>query len=173
MATYTILNGGAGPQFNGPHAAPFMINIDNPGLIAGTHPWKLANTSNVETNIASTGWAAADIFEAFEVLAGFVLKMVGARVTTAEGGAATLDIGNDSATETHLLGAAAAGFMGTCDLNTAGTQITLVTDTDLGGDTTEGVVFITDGTIDITWNTAATAVCVLDVWAEGYSAWNA
>lgn len=168
MATYTFLNGGVGMQNHLPGEAPFRANIDIPKLIAGTGPMKTANTSNVATALASTGFAAADILQVFEVPAGFLLRIVGARVTTAEGGACTADIGNASATQTHLLAAAAVGYMGTFDLNTVGTQITLVTDTHLGGDTYEGVVFITNGTIDVTFVTAATAVAIFDVWACGW-----
>ena len=171
MATYTILDGGKGPQYNGPHAAPFQANIDCAALAANTHDWKLANTSNVAAPLASTGWAASDVLQIFEVPSGFCLRLVGARVTTVEGGAATADIGNASATQTHILAAAAVGYMGTFDLNSAVTQITLLTDSHLGSSQYEAVMFITDGTIDITWVTAATAVCVLDVFAFGVTCW--
>jgi len=157
---------------NTPHMAPYMCNIDIPKLIAGTAQNKLANTSNVETALASTGFAAADILQVFEVLAGFCLTpLVGAIVTTAEGGACTADIGNASATQTHRLAADAVGYMGTFDLNSTTAQITLIADTHLGGSTYQGVVFITNGTIDITFVTAATAVAIFDVWALGYQCW--
>ena len=168
MATYTWFNGGISMQHHLPGEAPFMANIDVPKLIAGTGPMKTANTSNVLTAPAATGFAAADVLQVFEVLAGFVVTpLVGAWVTTVEGGAATADIGNASATQTHRLAADAVGLMGTFDLNTLTAQISLVADTHLGFNTYQGVVFITNGTIDITFVTAATAVAIFDVWAMG------
>uniref|UniRef100_A0A6M3IEB9 Putative structural protein n=1 Tax=viral metagenome TaxID=1070528 RepID=A0A6M3IEB9_9ZZZZ len=168
MATYQFYKRGASIPHHNPGDAPFKANIDIPDIIANGG---LANTSDVATALASTGFAANDVLRVFEPPAGFLLRTVGVRVTTVEGGAATLDIGNASATQTHLLAAAAVGYMGTCDLNTAGTQITLVADTHLGGDTYEGVVFVTDGTIDITFNTAATAAAIFDVFACGWQCW--
>lgn len=169
MATYRFKDRGAGMPYQAPGDAPFKKNINVPALIADAQ--SLENTSGVVTALASTGFAAADILQTFRVPAGFFLVSVGARVTTAEGGAATADIGNASATQTHLLAAAAVGYMGTFDLNSAVTQITLVGDTHIGYDNYPGVVFVTDGTIDITFNTAATAVVVFDVWAVGWKCW--
>lgn len=171
MATYQYYREGASMPMHRAGEAPFRRNISCSGLAAAGINGGLANTSDERIALPSTGFASADVLRTFSVPAGFALRMVGARVTTAEGGAATADIGNASATQTHLLGAAAAGFMGTFDLNSAATQITLVTDTDLGGDTVEACVFITDGTIDITFNTAATAVAVFDVFALGFKCW--
>jgi hypothetical protein len=126
------------------------------------------DTSGDALTIPSTGFAASDILEVFQVPAGFHLICVGARVTTAEGGACTADIGNVSATQTNELAAGADDYMGTFNLNSETTQITLVGDTDIGANTTHGVVFITDGSIDVTFATAATAVAVFDIWAMGF-----
>ena len=93
---------------------------------------------------------------------------MGVRVTTAEGGACTADIGNASATQTHLLAVDADGYMGTIDLNSAVAQVCLVADAHLGVDNNMGVLFVTAGTIDFTFVTAATAVAVFDVWAAGF-----
>jgi len=170
MATWTWYGGGKGPQYTQPHACAFQANIDVPTLISDGTNAGLADTSNNQTALASTGFAAADIFQVFEVPAGFVLRMVGVRVTTVEGAAATGDIGNASATQTHRLSAAADGYMGTLNFNTATTQITLIADTHLGGSTYEAVVFITDGTIDLTINTAIDT-CIFDIFAHGFTAW--
>jgi hypothetical protein len=168
MTTYQFFREGAAVMYTEPHKAPFARNINIPNLIANGVNAGLADTSDVRAALPAAGFGAADVLRTFSVPAGFLLTMVGARVTTLEGGACTADIGNASATQTHLLAAAAAGYMGTFDLNSATTQITLVTDTHLGKDTYEGVMFITDGTIDITFVTAATAVAVFDVWAVGW-----
>lgn len=168
MTTYQFKNRGNAMPYHPPHSAPFMKNINIPDLVTNGG---LANTSDVAVTLPSTGFASNDVLRTFDVPAGFLLRSVGCRVTTAEGAACTADIGNASATQTHLLGAAAAGFMGTMNLNSTATQITLVTDTDIGGDTTEGAVFITDGTIDITFGSADTETAVFDVWAVGWKCW--
>lgn len=168
MATYTIRNGGNGPMWGEPHRAAYSTIVDMPALIAGTHEWELANTSNVVQTVSEL--AAADIVQMFEVPAGFALRMVGVRVSTAEGGAATGDIGNASATQTHQLSADADGFMGTLDFNTTTTQITLIADAHLGGSTYEAVMFVTDGTIDLTINTAIDAA-IFNIFAHGVRCW--
>jgi len=159
MTTFAYRNRGHGMPYAAPHDAPFMAHIDIPDMIAN---------QPLDSTIPAAGFGAADVLKIFEVPAGFLLKHVGVRVTTAEGGACTADIGNVSATETHLLGTAPVGFMGTINLNSTVTQTVLVADSDLGGDNTEGVVFITTGTIEFTFVTAATAVAVFDVWAAGW-----
>lgn len=159
MSIFYYKNRGHGMPYAAPHDAAFMLHIDIPDMIAN-QPFT--------ATLPSTGFAAADVLHIFDVPAGFLLRTVGVRVTTAEGGACTADLGNVSATETHLLGTAPVGFMGTIDLNSEVTQTTLVADTDIGGNTTEGAVFVTDGTIELTFVTAATAVAVFDVWACGW-----
>lgn len=173
MATYCYTNESYGIPERGPHRAAFMRHISIPDLISG-QPLALSSAPTVTTTFPSTGFASADILQVFKVPAGFCLRHVGVRVSTVEGGAATMDIGCSSATQTHLLAADADGFCNTAsaiDLNTAASQITLVADGQLGPDTYTGVLYITNGTIDITFNTAATAVAVFDVWAHGYMAW--
>ena len=159
MTTFAYANRGPGMPYGAPHDVPFKININIPDMIAN---------QPLDGTLPATGFAANDVLQVFEVPAGFLLTHVGVRVTTAEGGACTADIGNASATQTHLLAAAAVGYMGTIDLNSAVTQTVLVADTHLGVDNYMGVVFVTDGTIDLTFITAATAVAVFDVWAAGF-----
>jgi hypothetical protein len=96
---------------------------------------------------------------------------VGVRVTTAEGATCTADIGNASATQTHLLSADAVGMMGTCDLNSAVAQVVLVSDADLGCDNNMGVLFVTDGTIDMDFGHSNTETAIFDVWAVGFKVW--
>jgi hypothetical protein len=153
--------------------AQLKKNVNIPNLIANGG---LENDSGVATSLPSTGFAAADILRVFSVPAGFWLHAVGVRVTTKEGVACTADIGCTSATQTHLLTADADGFMGTLDLNDDKTQIVLVADAQLGVNTgagtgNMGVVYITDGTIDLTFETADTNVAVFDVFAIGWRCW--
>ena len=167
MATLKFYKDSYSPGvYQPPGFAPFRRNIDLPALVAAS-PAPLASTSDVRTALASTGFAAADILQVFQVSLGFCLRMVGVRVTTVEGATCTADIGNCSATQTHRLAANPDGFMGTCDLNSATTQITLITDEDLGGSTYEGVVFVTNGSIDVTFGHASTETAIFDVFAMG------
>lgn len=159
MTTFAFKSRGHGMPYGAPHDAPFMAHIDIPDMIAN---------QPLDSTLPATGFGASDVLQIFEVPLGFLLKHVGVRVTTPEGGACTADIGNASATQTHLLAIDADGYMGTIDLNSAVTQTVLVADAQLGGDVNEGVVFVTNGTIDFTFITAATAVAVFDVWAAGW-----
>lgn len=159
MTTYAFKNRGVGMPYGAPHDVAFKTNINITEMIAN---------QPLDAVLPASGFGAADVLQIFEVPAGFLLTHVGVRVTTAEGGACTADIGNASATQTHLLAADAVGYMGTIDLNSEVTQTVLVTDTHLGADNYMGVVFVTDGTIDLTFVTAATAVAVFDVWAAGF-----
>ena len=104
MTTFAYKNRGHGMPYAAPHDAAIMAHIDIPDMIA---------KQPLDSDIPSTGFAANDVLQVFEVPAGFLLKHVGTRVTTAEGGVATAMIGNASATETHLLGRAPVGLMGT------------------------------------------------------------
>ena len=160
MTTYAFASRGHGVPYRGPHDAPYMIHIDIPDMIAN---------QPLDSVLPSTGFAASDILQIFEVPAGFLLTQVGVRVTTAEGAACTADIGQASITQTHVLGASdAVGYMGTCDLNSAVTQVTLVADTNLGFVNYQGVVYITDGTIDMVFGHALTGAAIFDVWAVGW-----
>ena len=164
MTTYAFKNRGHGMPYVPPGDAPFKATINIPDLIANGG----LEVAGVATALPSTGFAASDVLQVFEVPAGFLLMHVGVRVKTAEGAACTADIGNASATQTHLLAVDADGYMGTIDLNSAVTQTVLVTDAHLGADAYMGVVFVTDGTIDITFGSADTDTAVFDVWAAGF-----
>ena len=159
MSTFAYANRGHGMPYKAPGDVAFKININIPDMIAN---------QPLDETLPSTGFAANDVLQIFEVPAGFLLTHVGVRVTTAEGGACTADIGNASAAQTHLLAADANGYMDTIDLNAVATATVLVADAHLGVDNYMGIVFVTAGTIDLTFITAATAVAVFDVWAAGF-----
>jgi len=173
MATFAFKKRGYTMPYHVHTDAAFKATIDLPALILNGG---LVNSSGVDTSLPATGFAANDILQVFSVPAGFWLHAVGVRVKTVEGAACTLDIGNVSATQTHVLGANADGYQGTCNLNALGTQIALVADDGLGRNTgaglgLAGVVFVTDGTIDITFNSADTNAAIFDVWAIGWKCW--
>jgi hypothetical protein len=154
--------------YQAPGYAPFMKHVDIPSLVANGG---LENTSGVAQTLPSTGFAASDVLQLFRVPAGFWLMGVGVRPTTAEGAACTADIGNASATQTHLLEIDADGYMGTIDLNGTVVQICLVGDAHLGFDNNMAVLFVTDGTIDMTFGSADTETCIFDTWAIGFKVW--
>lgn len=164
MATWRFKDQGVGMRYGAPGDVAFAKNINLPNLVTYGG---LADTNNVTQTLPSTGFDAAAVLQVFDVPAGFLLRHVGVRVTTAEGGACTADIGNASATQTHLLAASAVGYMGTIDLNSAVAQTVLVADLHLGADNYMGVLFVTDGTIDLTFVSADTETAVFDIWAHG------
>ena len=161
MTTFAFKNRGVGMPYGAPHDVAFKAHIDIPAMIAN---------QPLDSTIPAAGFGVGDVLQGFEVPAGFLLKHVGVRVTVAEGGACTALMGNASATQTHLLTADPDGYMATTTINlNALTTVTVaVASVQLGGNTTEGVVFITNGTIDVYFETNLTAVAVFDVWATGW-----
>jgi len=167
MATYCYKGRGAAIAFEPSGFCVLRKRIDVPALIASPSILALASAPTVGLGVFS-GFVQNDILEVFEVPAGFNLTNIGVKVVTAEGAVAAGDLGCNSATQTHLLALDADGFMGTLDLNSAVTQVGLVGDAQLGVDNNQGVVYITDGSIDLTMSTDDTyAAFVADVWAVG------
>lgn len=161
-----------GKGYSIPHGfhgfAQFKANINIPDLIENGG---LVNTSGVDVALPATGFAAADILQVFSVPAGFWVHAVGIHVTTAEGATCTIDIGCNSATQTHLLAADADGMAANLNLNSATTQIGAVAAAQLGRDVNMGIVYITEGTIDITFDSADTNAAVFDIWVIGWKCW--
>lgn len=169
MATFKFYREGYGIMYNEPNKAPFSRRIDMPSLIANGG---LANTSDVKVTLPTTGFAASDILQVFQVPAGFQLQCIGIRVVTAEGAACTAKIGNLSATQTHVLGANDDGYVASANFNSATTQLGTVASDGLGPNTGAGtglmgIVFVTNGSIDITFGSADTNAFIADIWATG------
>jgi hypothetical protein len=170
MASYAYFGRGAAVPYEAPFRTALQRKLDLPDLIA--NPGKLALAASPTVPLTSfSGFGAADVLELWEVPAGFALTHVGVRVTTAEGATCLATIGNASATQTHRLAAAAGGYMGTLNLNSATTQAGLIADTHLGGSTYEQVIFVTAGSIDITFSHAATDAVICNIFCNGYMAW--
>jgi len=170
MGTFKYYRDSASPGvYEPPHRAPFTREVNIPGLIANGG---LANTLDVRTALPATGFAANDILQVFQVSLGFCLRMAGVRVKTAEGAACTATMGCNSATQTHLLALDADGFITTINLNSATVQIATVAAAQLGVNTAAGagnmgVVYVTNGSIDLTFGTADTNAAIFDVFAMG------
>ena len=170
MASYCFAHRGAALPYDAPFQTVLKRNISMPDLIA--NPGKLALAASPTLPLTSfAGFGSADILELWEVPAGFALTHIGVRVTTAEGAQLTGDIGVVSATQTDLLASNPDGFMGTLDLNSAVTQKGLIADEDLGGSTYEQAIYVTAGSIDLTFNDASVDTFIADFFANGYLAW--
>ncbi len=170
MATYAFANRGAAVPYNAPFRTALQRRISVPDLILNPTKLALAATPTVPLSTFS-GFTTSDILELFEVPAGFALTHIGVRVVTAEGAALTGDIGVNSATQTDLLASNPDGFMGTLDLNSAVVQKGLIADEDLGGSSYEQVIYVTAGSIDLTFGHASVDTFVADFFANGYMAW--
>lgn len=167
MATYAFKGRGPAVAYEPNGFCVVKRRVDMPDLLASPNKLALASAPTVGLGVF-TGFVQNDILELFEVPAGFMVMKVGARVVTAEGDACAGDIGCNSATQTHLLALDADGFMGTLDLNSAVTQVHLLTDAQLGSSNNECIVYVTDGSIDLTLPTDTTYdAFVADFWAAG------
>jgi len=171
MASYAFTNRGAALPYDAPFQTVLKRNINLPALVA-TDFAKLSLAASPTVPLSSfSGFVQNDVLEVFEVPAGFAVTHIGYRCTTAEGATAALTMGNASATQTHLLAANADGLMATGDLVAATTVIGQIGDEDLGGSTYEQLVFVTAGSIDITFTTNATyETAIFDVFVNGYKA---
>jgi hypothetical protein len=168
MATFKFKGESYSPgMYQPPGRAPFSKTINTADLVANGG---LANASDVPTALPATGFAIGDVLQVFQVSLGFCLRHVGIRVTKVCTNAATVALGNNSATQTHLLAASSAGYKAATALNALATSQTLVASAHLGADTYNGVVFVTNGSIDGTFAGAADPDSIWDVWAHGYMA---
>lgn len=164
MATYRFKEGAGYPVDFGIRGGVLKRTVDVPAIIADAKT--LTTTAGVATALASTGFASADILQAFLIPQGFLLYQVGAFVRTVEDSTLTLDIGIITAAQNNWASGAATNLMNTWNGETAGAVLGLVGDT-LGGTTYMSTLFITDGVISITFNNAADTI-IFDVWAVGW-----
>ena len=165
MATYRFKDDGVGYPAGFGLSGCFSREVNVPDIIANQ---TLADTDNVTATLAATGFATSDILQVFLVPEGFALRYVAVNVKTANTATADLDIGCLTAAQTLGGGSSADDFMGTCALQTATWKQNLIADTLLGGSTYEGAIYITDGSIDITFNTAAVLQAIFNVYCCGY-----
>ena len=175
MATYHFKEGYALP-YVGPGMCVLKRNLDVPALIAlGAEPNGLY-VSDVATALASTGFAAADILNLFRVPLGFFVLNGGVRITTAGAASTTIDVGCVAGSTQLASAGNDAGFwletaLTSAEANlifdaTAGTTIPPISATGPLAN-----YFITNGSIDVTFNTAANATMIADFWVIGFKAW--
>ena len=147
--------------------AALRKTVNMPEIIAqGSRGHSPLAVAGVRTAVPSTGMAAADVLQLFRVPAGTMVKSVGMRVTTPNAAATTIEIGCNSATQTHLLAADPNGFMTATATNATGVTITEVGAAQAGSDTVEGCVYITNGTIDLTTAVDVWLAGIIDFWAD-------
>lgn len=143
--------------------------IDVPYLISLAEKSGLALTSapSYGVALASTGFAADDILEIFWVPKGTLIDGCGYYLITAEGATCTINAGVTSTTETHDGGGDIDGW-GVFNLNdTAGAVDGTSDDDGYGTDNyPAGIMYITNGSIDVEFN-HATDAAVFEFWARG------
>jgi hypothetical protein len=170
MSTYQFKGAGHALPAVGGGACRLQRRIDIPAMIAlGINSGlALVAAPNDPVALAATGFGASDILEVFWVPKGTIVKEVGLYVITGEGATCTIDVGVTSATECGALAADTDGWLNNANLETAGYRISTTDATlTMGRDTVPGgEIFVTNGSIDILFNNAATNVAIFQIWAE-------
>lgn len=122
-----VNGGGSGPTYNSSPLSIVEVKFDMDAIADE----RVANNR--------TAIAAADVLNAVGVKAGTWVPMVALQVVTAEGAAATADVGD---------GSTAAGFISNADLNVVGWTSSLITTT-YSLATAGGKLYTADDTIDL------------------------
>lgn len=166
MATYCFANRGAALPYDAPMLTVLRRKVDLPALIADPTPLALAATPTV--NLTSfSGFVQNDVLELWEVPQGTKVKGVGTYVETAGDDTKAATIGVVSATQTTQLASDADCFMNSVDLTTEGYEDETATDIDASPDNYVRDVYVTDGSIDMTFTTNDTYdTAIFWVWAE-------
>lgn len=168
MAQYQWKGAGYGiPQIG--IAATFRKTINLPKLVADGAQAGLALVAapNVGVALPSTGFAASDVLEVFWVPKGTIIENAGAYCIVAEGASCTISLGVTTASQIEDSGT--AGWFGTFSLNTEGATDGTADGDAFGTDNVPGgELFITNGSMDILFNTAATETAVFEIWAKGF-----
>jgi len=171
MATYHFFKGGYAVPYDHNGFIRLRKKLDIPAIIAsGVAGYSPLAVGGVRTALPTTGFAAADILNLFRVPAGFHVLGGGMRISTAGSATTTVDIGC-VAGSTQL---ASAGDDAGTWLETAvsSAAANLIFDATVGttippGAATPQDYFITAGSIDVTFNTAAQLLLKADIWVFG------
>ncbi len=159
MATYawSAASAGAIPMGKGDKHVLFNACVNIPNLVT---------YGGLDAALPSTGFADGDVLEVFNVPAGTLILQVGIFVVTGEGATATIDIG--VVTAAQIQGSADTdGFLDGGNIETADVAAITAVAAGHGVDNLMGIVYVTDGTIDIEFNNDDTETAVFDVWAVG------
>lgn len=173
MSTYHFYKQGYGVPYDHFGHCVLKQNLDVPAIIAsGVAGYSPLAVSGVRTALPSTGFAATDILNLFRVPAGFLVLGGGARVTTAGSSTTTIDVGFASATQTAVGVAATSADVGywleTAVISATGNfPFDATTGTDWTPATPFTDLYVTNGSIDLTFNTAAQKLMIADFWVYG------
>ena len=173
MATYNFYKEGYAVPYDAFGNVLLRRHLDVPALIAETDRSSL-EVSSERTLLPSTGFASADILELWRVPLGTLLIGGGVRVSTL-GTATTIDVGNISATQTMALGAehdrwadqivsTATGYFN-FDTENGDEWATVTAKHPLQ------TLYVTNGSVDLTFNSAAESTLIADFWMWGYKVW--
>lgn len=171
MATYHYFKQGYEIPFDNFGFAVLRNHLDVPAIIAsGAVNYSPLAVGGVRTALPSTtGFVgAADVLQLFRVPAGFHIMTGGVRITTAGNATTTIDMGIVNAGQTA--NGAAAGLLLTTAVTSAAANLLFDA---VAGTTIPATAidvqdyFITDGTIDITFNTANQLTLICDIWVVG------
>lgn len=169
MAKYQYKGEGHGLPMSYGNKCLLQKKIDIPAMIAAGAKSGLALPSAPDTGVAlpSTGFGATDVLEVFKVPKGTIVNGIGFYVITGQDDVCTIDVGVTSATQTED-GADADGWLNDGSIQTAGvTGGTTDGTLSMGNNTVPGgELYITDGSIDVTFNTAGTNKAVFVLWAD-------
>lgn len=143
-------------------------HLDVPAIIAsGAAGYSPLAVSGVRTALPSTGFGVGDVLNLFRVPAGFLVLFGGVRVTTAGSSGTDLDVGAVTAAEVatsaeagYWLDAAAVDVVGYFPFDGS-------TGTDWSPAETEYNLYITNGSIDLTFNSAADKALIADIFVVG------
>ena len=153
MATYTDTHGfnrgsAAYPAKGGDRWSFYEVEID------------LAAIATARSAAGATALAANDVLEVIPLPAGSWVQRVGVTVTTAEGEAGTLDIGDGSDVD---------GYIDGMDFNATGTSTNSLVLTEAAPNTvlgySNGKHYTSADTIDVKFLTATPTAAVFRVWA--------
>ena len=168
MSVYQWKGAGYGLPTSPGSNVTLVKRIDAAALIAAGIQSGLALVAapNDGVALASTGFAANDILEVFWVPKGTLVKGCGLYVITGEGATATIHAGVTSSTETHDLGGDIDGWFQSADIETAAAVDGTADNDGYGTDNyPAGVLYVTNGSIDIEFNNAIDAAIIL-FWAD-------
>jgi len=178
MATYHFYKQGYEIPFDNFGFCVLRKHLDVPAIIAsGVVGYSPLAVGGVRTALASTGFAAADILNLFRVPAGFLVLGGGLKVTTAGSATTTIDVGYATGTQTADGVAATGGGANTADVGFWLETAVISAVGNFPFDATTGTVwypgtpfvdlYVTDGSIDVTFNTAAQLTLIADFWVYG------
>jgi len=173
MATYHWINQGYAIPYDSFGHTVLRKKVDVPALIAsGAAGYSPLAVSNVRTALASTGFASTDILNLFRVPAGFLILGGGCKVTTAGSSTTTIDVGCVAgSTQLATAGNDAGAFLETAVISATGN---FNFDASTGTEWVESSdklpvtnLYVTNGSIDLTFNTAAQLLLIADFWVFG------